>query len=155
MMWSSSVRPGTLLITLGISFGVTLTSFIVYFNLRSKSRKFNRSKDKCPPKSWKHIGKIKALYIYPLKSGHYISVERAYCDDQGMKLEVQDGCLFDRSFILFKEKEKKFVSSKQYHHLLLVQTEYKGDGVFEFSIYNQPTYGKFDFLCSICGRIRW
>ncbi|KAI5703247.1 hypothetical protein M8J76_001582 [Diaphorina citri] len=137
----SNTNLWTYSVVLSVGLGVTLASVVYLKNSRWKKR-FNRSANSVPPTRWKHIGKVKDVYIYPLKSGHYIPIQRGYCDVRGLKYEVQDGCLEDRSFVLFNEKEKTFISSKKFNHLLLIQTEYVGGGAFQFSVYNQPSYEK-------------
>lgn len=138
-MFSNPAWTPTILVATAV--GLALTS-LVFNSLRTNKKKFNRPKAQGVPKVWKHVGKVKDLYIYPLKSGRYVRLETGYCDTQGMRAEMGGGFLCDRSFILFNEKKAKFISAKQFNHLVLVNTEYKGDGNYEFSVINKPSYGK-------------
>ncbi|KAL1452479.1 hypothetical protein WDU94_006707 [Cyamophila willieti] len=133
--WTSTVLVSAAL-------GVSVTIVWLYSNKINNRR--SRKNKTFVPRTWKRVGTIKSLYMYPLKSGHYVQLESGYCDVQGMKVDTQQdhSGLADRSFILFNDKEKKFISSKQFNHLLLIETKYLGDGNFEFSVFNQPLYGE-------------
>uniref|UniRef100_A0A8D8YGD6 Mitochondrial amidoxime reducing component 2 n=1 Tax=Cacopsylla melanoneura TaxID=428564 RepID=A0A8D8YGD6_9HEMI len=144
-MFSKS-PPWTSTVLVSAALGLSVTIIWLYTNKikRRRKNKFTRLNNQATvPHTWTRVGTIKHLYIYPLKSGHYISLERGHCDVQGMKVDTQDSLtVADRSFILFNEKEKIFISSKQFNHLLLVETKYVTNGTYEFSVYNQPSYEK-------------
>lgn len=38
------------------------------------------------PTVWEPVGKVKSLFIYPLKSGHRIELDTAVCTDYGFQM---------------------------------------------------------------------
>lgn len=38
------------------------------------------------PTKWEPVGKVKNLFIYPLKSGHRIELKTAICTEYGIKM---------------------------------------------------------------------
>lgn len=49
-----------------------------------------RRKSKKPPEKWEAVGKVTELYIYPLKSGRRIAVNKAECIQTGFKQTKED-----------------------------------------------------------------
>ncbi|KAL3284232.1 hypothetical protein HHI36_018395 [Cryptolaemus montrouzieri] len=81
-----------------------LASVSVSFYLYSLFRK--KLNDKIPTE-WKKIGKIKTLFVFPLKSGHFLEVDVAECSKVGLKTmkTSKNLQLRDRSFAVYGEKD--------------------------------------------------
>lgn len=43
------------------------------------------------PTEWKSVGKVKGLYMYPLKSGRRIELETADCTEYGIYMKTENG----------------------------------------------------------------
>ncbi|KAL1453689.1 hypothetical protein WDU94_010009 [Cyamophila willieti] len=76
------------------------------------------------PTKWNQVGIVTGLHIYPLKAGHGVSVDRAYCDRKGLTpIEKESvGPLSDRCFILYDRKERKYITNLAHPRLILVKT---------------------------------
>lgn len=46
------------------------------------------------PKKWEEIGFIKKIYLYPLRSGHKVELQRAECTHSGLKQTEEDEKVF-------------------------------------------------------------
>ncbi|XP_044749819.1 uncharacterized protein LOC123310418 [Coccinella septempunctata] len=85
--------------------------------------KRNKRKNKIPTE-WKQIGNVKKLYIFPLKSGRFIEIDRADCTEVGFRLiktEENPLELRDRSFIVYGEKDKEIRSGRALPSLVKVE----------------------------------
>ncbi|XP_046672603.1 mitochondrial amidoxime-reducing component 1-like isoform X1 [Homalodisca vitripennis] len=72
------------------------------------SDRYNREN---PPLKWKRVGQVSGLTIYPLKSGHGMSVRTAQCDTMGL-IDVENPHLHlqDRKFIVYNSKKNTAVT---------------------------------------------
>ncbi len=55
-------------------------AYVTYRSVKYLLSKFNT-------KPWKSVGKLSAIYVYPLKSGHPIEVQHAEATLLGLKME--------------------------------------------------------------------
>ncbi|XP_045478781.1 mitochondrial amidoxime-reducing component 1-like [Harmonia axyridis] len=76
------------------------------------------------PTEWKKIGNTKKLFIFPLKSGHYMEIDSAECTVVGLSL-LKDAKnpleLRDRSFIVYGEKDGEVKSGKPFPQLVKIE----------------------------------
>ncbi|KAK9885147.1 hypothetical protein WA026_010658 [Henosepilachna vigintioctopunctata] len=99
---------------------------------------FKKRNSKRPPKKWRKLGYVKSLYIYPLKSGSYLDIQKVECGKFGFSLPAIENMyqLRDRSFMVYSEAhmEGKWIgiynkmvlialSSKDQNHVLLEAPE--------------------------------
>lgn len=47
---------------------------------------YQRKRKHAVPTVWEHVGKVKSLFIYPLKSGHRIELQTAICTEYGVQI---------------------------------------------------------------------
>uniref|UniRef100_A0A224XM30 Putative conserved secreted protein n=1 Tax=Panstrongylus lignarius TaxID=156445 RepID=A0A224XM30_9HEMI len=73
-------------------------------------------KDMVPPTKWTQIGTISGLHIYPMKSGRRVNLTKAEATEIGLQEMCRKGRLplRDRIFVVYREKEKTFISNKTF-----------------------------------------
>lgn len=42
------------------------------------------------PSDWQKVGNVKKIYLYPLKSGHRMELQRAECTEVGLRQTKED-----------------------------------------------------------------
>uniref|UniRef100_A0A8D9BD55 Mitochondrial amidoxime reducing component 2 n=1 Tax=Cacopsylla melanoneura TaxID=428564 RepID=A0A8D9BD55_9HEMI len=122
--------------------GVT-SLFIVWMMTRQSDRnKRTANSYNQIPIEWKQVGIVTGLHIYPLKAGHGLSVDRAYCEQKGLTQIGKDGVgqLSDRCFILFDRVKKKYITNLDHPRLILVKTVAVDRNLIQFSVHNDNTY---------------
>ncbi|XP_023310454.1 mitochondrial amidoxime reducing component 2 isoform X1 [Anoplophora glabripennis] len=87
-----------------------------YFSSKFKKSKF--------PNEWRAVGEVRKLCIYPFKSGKKLEVDQAECTKRGLMEEEKFDKSFrlrDRSFVVYNEKSHKYVNSRHYPKMVLVE----------------------------------
>ncbi|KAF2899114.1 hypothetical protein ILUMI_07068 [Ignelater luminosus] len=52
---------------------------------------YRKPKRNSIPTEWKAVGKVKGLYMYPLKSGRRVELKTAHCTGYGIQLKTENG----------------------------------------------------------------
>ncbi|KAL3284233.1 hypothetical protein HHI36_018396 [Cryptolaemus montrouzieri] len=97
---------------------ITVSATFCIYLIRKKKRE-NRI-----PTEWKKIGNAKRLYIFPLKSGHYIEIDAAECTEVGFRLLKSANCplqLRDRSFVVYGENDGQIRSGRAVPSLVRIE----------------------------------
>ncbi|KAF2899109.1 hypothetical protein ILUMI_07063 [Ignelater luminosus] len=84
---------------------------------------YQRKRKNAVPTKWEPVGKVKNLFIYPLKSGHRIELETAICTEYGIKMP-KSGPSYqfrDRSFLVYKEDDNEFRTARQYTNMIFIK----------------------------------
>ncbi|XP_061384401.1 mitochondrial amidoxime reducing component 2-like [Danaus plexippus] len=77
---------------------------------------YNEAQKRKLPTTWKEVGTLKDIYIYPIKSCGPVQKDRAECTLLGLK----DGWLRDRTLMVV-DNNYNFVTARAYPELLLVR----------------------------------
>jgi len=96
---------------------ITLTSIIGLYLYRKKSKKQ-------PPTTWREVGKVQKLHIYPLKSGRRVEVNSAECTIYGIKQTKDDEKtlqLRDRSFVVYDAKAYDCKTARTFPKMVLIE----------------------------------
>ncbi|CAG0881856.1 unnamed protein product [Cyprideis torosa] len=101
-------RPSKQILVLGAACAIAIV-----YAMRKKDAVGGVSED--VPKVWRKVAEVSGLYVYPVRSGHAISVERAECTKHGIKT----GPYRDRAFMLLNQRGER-ISSKKYPSLVLL-----------------------------------
>ncbi|GJQ83431.1 hypothetical protein Trydic_g14211 [Trypoxylus dichotomus] len=93
---------------------------------------YYRKKRTNVPTVWTPVGKVKQLFIYPMKSGRRRELKRAKCNEHGASLTENNVELRDRSFIVYGEANNEFKTARTFPKLVLIETciDKNGDVVF-------------------------
>ncbi|CAB3248946.1 unnamed protein product [Arctia plantaginis] len=73
------------------------------------------------PEEWVHVGHLKRLYAYPIKSCAPIVLNQAECSIMGLR----DGWLRDRILMVVEAPENNFVTARVYPELLKISCSIK------------------------------
>ncbi|KAF2899112.1 hypothetical protein ILUMI_07066 [Ignelater luminosus] len=83
---------------------------------------YRKSKRNSIPTEWKAVGKVKGLYMYPLKSGRRVELKTAHCTGYGIQLKAENGYpLKDRCLVVYKEGNKEFKTARTYPKMVLIE----------------------------------
>ncbi|XP_074025964.1 mitochondrial amidoxime-reducing component 1 [Leptinotarsa decemlineata] len=113
MVFTNAYQHTNLVLVASLTTVVTVLGSYIY-------RRFKRPKI---PKEWRPVAKVKKLYIYPMKSGRRLVVNRAECSKEGlMESEKFDKSfrLRDRCFVVYQEGTLECKTSRHYNKLVLV-----------------------------------
>ncbi|KAF2899113.1 hypothetical protein ILUMI_07067 [Ignelater luminosus] len=83
---------------------------------------YRKPKRNSIPTEWKAVGKVKGLYMYPLKGGRRVELKTAHCTGYGIQLKTENGYpLKDRFLAVYKEANKEYKTSKNYPKMVLME----------------------------------
>jgi len=82
---------------------------------------FQNRRKNAVPTVWQPVGKVKNLYIYPLKSARRAEIKSALCTEYGLQLPKLGTAyqLRDRNLVIFKEENKEI---HRHPKMLLIET---------------------------------
>ncbi|KAK9888128.1 hypothetical protein WA026_000398 [Henosepilachna vigintioctopunctata] len=113
------------IISLTASVGITGCCYFIYKKLKSKR----------PPTTWRKLANVTNLYVYPLKSGRYIELDKVECTKFGFSLPTKETNfqLRDRSFIVYGENDSVGKSARIYPKMVLISVSAgdKGHVIFK------------------------
>ncbi|XP_030745524.1 mitochondrial amidoxime reducing component 2-like isoform X2 [Sitophilus oryzae] len=129
---------------------------------------FRKYKKEKIPNEWIEVGKLKGIFLYPLKSGKGLQSTRVFCGPKGIR-EIEKGynvtSLKDRSFLLYTSKDREVRTARQCPKAVLIEVRPTENGVI-FSapgmtdlfinvpaVRNNVTvvFGNEYFVCTDCG----
>lgn len=83
---------------------------------------YQKKRKNAVPTEWEPVGKVKGLYMYPLKSGRRIELRTADCDEFGVQLKTKSGFqLRDRCLVVYKEGNKEVKTARTYPNMILIE----------------------------------
>ncbi|KAI5695970.1 hypothetical protein M8J75_006257 [Diaphorina citri] len=120
-------------------------SYCVFWIFKRRSDRYKRpsASYRKIPTVWKQVGYVTEINIYPLKSGYYLSAEKAFCDFKGLSQIGQGYPLSDRCFLLFNRSKGTYISNIAHNRLVLVKVTALDKDLIQFSVHNDDTYTPF------------
>ncbi|KAF2899110.1 hypothetical protein ILUMI_07064, partial [Ignelater luminosus] len=75
------------------------------------------------PTVWEPVGKVKSLFIYPLKSGHRVELKTAICTKYGVQIPKSGSSyqFYDRNLLIYKEDDNEFRTARQYPKMIFIK----------------------------------
>lgn len=84
---------------------------------------YQKKKKEYTPGTWKEVGTVEKLSIYPLKSGRRVELVQAECTNLGLRQTEENEKMFklrDRFLIVFTEQEHEFRTARNHPKLMLI-----------------------------------
>ena len=103
---------------LGIG-GALFYALSITIDKKSWLRRYLEKRDK----QWIQVGQVSDLFVYPIKSCRGIQVSEAECTELGLV----NSDLKDRHFMLINEKDKTYMTARDYPKMVLVTPSIKGN----------------------------
>ncbi|KAK5644068.1 hypothetical protein RI129_007913 [Pyrocoelia pectoralis] len=101
---------------------VMVTAFGYYLYRRARNRM---------PQKWDPIGTVTEMYMYPLKSGRRIEIQKAKCTGKGFQSTDPNLAHFrDRCLVIYQEDTNEVKSAKNYPKILLIEAGMVDDNHF-------------------------
>ena len=104
----------------GYVFAITWTLIGITWSVLGAWLWKNKKKDRIP-EQWEPVGKVRGLYMYPLKGGRRIELDSAECNTLGLQ-QLRNSQMQDRCLVVYKEDTKKSITAITYPKLLLIET---------------------------------